>query len=76
MRSEAIWLVQFLGVVVVLGTVFLVGVWVGGRRKRVHGISWDSWVGAAADQERTRRPRRDLFAPEVPVVRGELTTGT
>jgi hypothetical protein len=79
MRHEAIWLVQLLASVALLGAAFAVGLWVGWRRwGRPGPASWDT---LHAEVEIPRRgTRHDLFAPEVDlrdeVVRGELTAGS
>jgi hypothetical protein len=77
MRSEAIWIVQFLGSVVLLGAAFLAGLRVGRSRRQVDAatewLSWEQGVPAATQHQ---PPRRDLFAPEMPAIRGELTRGS
>ena len=85
MRNEAIWLVQFLATVTVLGVTFGAGMWVGARRRSRSGpAGWDN-LPAAVEVRAAVGGRRDLFAPEIDLrddgadgtdaVRGELSPG-
>lgn len=62
MRGEAIWVVQFIGMLGVLALVFLIGVAVGRRRAVDPLLSGPSPIEDAPFRE--VRGRLDLFAPE------------
>lgn len=83
MRNEAVWLVQFVGAVCVVGVCFGAGLLVGWRRwGRPGPATWES-LRADVEVQPAVAGRRDLFAPEVDLrdpsavgpTRGELGAG-
>jgi hypothetical protein len=65
MRSEAVWLVQFVVTITIVAAAFSCGMWAGWRRwGRPGPATWDT-LDAQIEVRTRAAGRRDLFAPEV-----------